>query len=195
MEERKFELMVVTPEKDYPEEVVWVNLLFAEGLDTLHLRKPGRSSAELLRYLRGVEEQYHSRIMVHYQEEVRKEAGVKGIHYRFQSLPEAKPDWLVSCGLHSWEEFKKAEERFDYAFISPFFSSISKAGYEGNPELHHIPERINTSKVVALGGINPLNINRIKNLNIKGAALLGHIWSSKNPVGAYLEVWGMGYEV
>ena len=188
--------MVVTPEKDYPEEIFWVNRLFAEGLGTLHLRKPGRSSKELLRYLGKVEEQYHSRIMVHYQEEVRKEAGVKGIHYRCKDLPETKQDWIVSCGLHSWEEYyKKAAGRFDYAFLSPFFSSISKAGYVGNPDLQHIPEGINPAKVVALGGIDPSNIRRIMKLNLKGASLLGYIWKSKNPLEAFKEVWGMRYEV
>lgn len=185
MSERKFELMVVTPEKDFSGEILWVNRLFEEGMEMLHLRKPGQSSKELLRYLGGIEDQYHSRIMVHYQEEVRNEAGVKGIHYHFRGLPEVKPAWPVSCGLHSWDEYRIAEGRFDYAFISPFFNSISKTGYEGNPELQHIPTGVNRDKLVALGGIKPSNISRIKDINLKGAAVLGYIWNNTNPVAAY----------
>lgn len=183
-----FELMVITPELDFPQETSWVNDLFAEGLGTLHLRKPGQSSQSILQYLLQIEPQYHGRIMVHYQEMLMDEIAVKGVHYHFSCLPQEKPKYSVSCGCHSWDEFQEIEKRVDYAFISPFFNSISKEGYLAEKKLRHITPEINIKKAVALGGIKPANIHSIKKLKLKGAAVLGAIWGYEDPLDAFREL-------
>ena len=185
MSNKAFELVVITPEMDFPKETRWLNKLFAEGLGTLHLRKPGRSSQELLQYLNELDEQYHDRIMVHYKEEVWKDIGIKGIHYQYSALPKEKPGYAVSCGCHSWREFMEIEKRVDYAFISPFFDSISKEGYRASKDLLEVPPELNTDKAVALGGIQPSNICQILKLKLKGAAVLGTIWESDDPIKAF----------
>ena len=140
-----FELILISPPGEYSRETQWVNQLFAKGLGTFHLRKPGWTTAHLVEYLQEVETQYHSRIMVHYQQEVLKEVGVKGIHFKYLSLPLQKPAFPLSCGVHSWQEFQEVEERVDYAFISPFFDSISKEGYKANNQLMPIPPEADKS--------------------------------------------------
>lgn len=183
-----FEVIILTPEQDFPQEIRWVNRLFGEGLTTFHVRKPGSSLSDLVRYLRGVEDQYYSRIMVHYHEEVANEIPLKGVHYRFAQLPQQKPGHKVSCGCHSWQEFQEVEKRVDYAFVSPFFNSISKKGYEANKELWEVPGEVNTKKAIALGGIRQENILQIRELKVKGAAVLGAIWETSDPVKAYKEL-------
>lgn len=183
-----FDLLVITPERDFPEETLWVNRLFAEGLGCLHLRKPEKSGAELMRYLEKIDEQYHANIMVHYREELRQEIKVKGIHYRYPELPREKPEFVVSCGCHSWQEFQEVEKRVDYAFISPFYPSISKKGYAAKNELWEIPPNVNLGKVVALGGVNQGNIQQVRELRLKGAAVLGAVWEASDPLRAFEEL-------
>ena len=126
--------------------------------------------------------------MVHYQQDVIKEVGVKGIHYKYLSLPFQKPPHQVSCGVHSWQEFLEVEERVDYAFISPFFDSISKEGYRANDQLLSLPPEADKRKAVALGGIKTDNLSKIKSLGLRGAAVLGAVWNSADPVEAFLKL-------
>ena len=79
------------------------------------------------------------------------------------------------------------EDRIDYAFLSPFFDSISKEGYKSNQQLWHIAKGVNRKKSVALGGIEAKNIAKIQSLGMKGAAVLGAVWKPSNPVEAFLK--------
>lgn len=180
--------MVITPEKDDPREVQWVNTLFSAGLKTLHLRKPGWSSKRLFQYLNGIEPQFHPSIMVHYREDVVREFKLKGIHYQCENLPLHKRDYTVSCGAHSWQEFLQISARVDYAFVSPLFNSISKRGYRANEELLTIPPEVERRKAVALGGIDPNNIHYAQGQKLKGAAVLGTVWQTNNPLEAFLKL-------
>lgn len=185
MERQAFELMVITPEKDYPAETRWLNRLFSEGLATLHLRKPDQTGEELLEYLMRIEEQYHKRIMLHGDSAVGEKLSLKGIHYPVAALPAHKPGYRVSCSTHNWQELEEVSSKIDYAFISPFFDSISKSGYRANKGLMKIPGHGDRHKAVALGGIHDGNIQEIQALGLKGAALLGAIWQTDDPLEAY----------
>lgn len=185
MDARAFELMLITPEGDYPEESSWVNRLFGEGLGTLHLRKPGWEAERLLRYLDKIDPHFHSRIMLHHDPTLLDITALKGFHYRCTDLPTQKPDWMLSCSTHSWQEFMQVSKEVDYAFISPFFDSISKEGYRANGSLKAIPEQADKRKAVALGGINAGNMEQLRRLGLKGAAVLGTIWQAADPLEAY----------
>ena len=183
-----FELMVITPEGDLSEEIEWVNKLFAAGLETLHLRKPGWNNQRLQAYLKAVAPQFHNRIMLHYREELTKTFKLKGIHYQCENLPVRRRNYRVSCGAHSWQEFLEVSAVVDYAFVSPFFNSISKQGYRANEELMEIPQEVERGKAVALGGIDSGNIHYAREQSMKGAAVLGTVWQSDNPLKAFLEL-------
>lgn len=188
MEARPFELLVITPERDYPEEARWLNRLFSEGLATLHLRKPGRTGEELLQYIMKVEAQYHNRIMLHGDPAIGQKKELKGIHYPAAALPAIKPGHHVSCSVHSWEELQEISTNVDYAFISPFFDSISKSGYKANTRLRTIPEQADRYKAMALGGIYRGNIREVQALGLGGAAVLGAIWQAENPLEAFRQL-------
>lgn len=185
MEGRKFELLVVTPEGTYPKEVVWINRLFEAGLECLHLRKPGWNHRQLLHFISQIDEEFYPRIMLHHEESLLKRGAFRGVHYRPTALPLHKPAYTVSCGTHSWQELMQLEERLDYCLLSPFFDSISKKGYAANPCLQVIPVEVNRSKVIALGGVDPSNISQLYRMGLGGAAVLGSIWQSNNPLQAF----------
>ena len=58
-------LILITPPTYFVEEDKIITALFEEGLDTLHLRKPGTAPMFAERLLTLIPEQYHKRIVVH----------------------------------------------------------------------------------------------------------------------------------
>jgi thiamine-phosphate pyrophosphorylase len=185
MTERGFKLLVISPEGSFQEEVKWIHQLFEAGLSCFHLRKPGWSFQQLLKFAKQIDSCYQSKIMVHYEEALLKEGAFRGVHYRSEALPAIKPAFTVSCGLHSWEQLAEMENWLDYAFLSPFFRSISKEGYPANPALLNIPAGQKREKVVALGGIAAGNLAEIISHGLGGAAVLGSIWQSGHPLRAF----------
>lgn len=183
-----FRLLVITPEGAYPQESRWVSSLFEKGLDTLHLRKPGWEAGQLLAYLQQLDACWLPQIMVHYQPAVRDYVPVKGVHFQQHTLPKVKPGYAVSCPVHAWQEFPALEAQVDYALLSPFFASISKKGYAANPALQAVPAQARRQKVVALGGIDSSNITAVQQLGLGGAAVLGAVWQSTDPLTAYLNI-------
>ena len=83
--------------------------------------------------------------------------------------------------------------RYDYVFISPVFDSISKQGYKaaidpaGRGQLAQWARQHTTTlpRIVALGGVNAACIPALLEHGFDGAALLGAVWESDNPVAAY----------
>lgn len=183
-----FRLLVITPEGTYRQEISWVNRLFENGLQTLHLRKPGWTREQLSLYLEALDKALHTRVMVHHEASLLKDFGLKGVHGHLAALPQDKADYMVSCPVHSWQEFMSVEKRVNYALVSPFFNSISKKGYAANEQLHELPLKAGLQKAVALGGITERNIQVLRQKGLGGAALLGAIWQGSDPLTAFLQI-------
>lgn len=183
-----FRLLVITPEGSYQQETQWVSRLFNKGLDTLHLRKPGWDIGQLLTYLHRLDACWYPQIMVHYQADIRDYLPVKGVHFQQHTLPKVKPSYAISCPVHAWQEFTALETLVDYALVSPFFNSISKKGYAAKPALQEIPAQVRRQKAVALGGIDSSNIAEVQKQGLGGAAVLGAVWQTADPLVAYLNI-------
>lgn len=188
MEGREFKLLVISPEEQFPEEVKRIHQLFEAGLCCLHLRKPGWDFKHLLRFALQIDSCFHPRIMVHYQEDLLQETTFRGVHYQAGALPVSKPPFTTSCGLHSWKEFQELEGRFDYAFVSPFYRSISKKDYPPNPALPHIPAGVKRERAIALGGISAGNLAQVYSMGLGGVAVLGSIWQSRHPLKSFCQL-------
>ena len=91
-------LILITPPTYFVEEDKIITALFEEGLDTLHLRKPGTAPMFAERLLTLIPEQYHKRIVVHGHFYLKEEYKLKGIHLngRNPNLPEGYKG-QVSC--------------------------------------------------------------------------------------------------
>ena len=77
----------------------------------------------------------------------------------------------------------------DYLFLSPLFDSISKSGYRAaftDGELRDAAARgLLGERVVALGGIRPELLPRVRELGFGGAALLGAVWRDASPAALH----------
>ena len=95
---------------------------------------------------------------------------------------------LVSRSCHTLDEIA-AHPACDYLFLSPLFDSISKSGYRAaftDGELRDAAARgLLGERVVALGGIRPELLPRVRELGFGGAALLGAVWRDASPAALH----------
>lgn len=162
-------------------EAIFIDKLFSQGLDLLHLRKPEASLEACKRLLLQIPKHWYSRIVLHEHFALAEEFGLHGIHLnrRCSQVPDSFRG-SISCSCHTIEEVKKQKASKDYVFLSPIFDSISKVGYHAafSPTLlkQAAIENVIDEKVIALGGITAKNIPLVKEWHFGGVALLGDIW-------------------
>ena len=81
-------------------------------------------------------------------------------------------------------------------FLSPIFDSISKTGYTSSFDLSAVQESLQKlatrpgyqPQVLALGGISAKTLPLARQAGFAGAAVLGAVWGSANPVRAWQEL-------
>ena len=162
-------------------EAIFIDKLFSQGLDLLHLRKPEASLEAYKRLLLQIPKHWYSRIVLHEHFALAEKFGLHGIHLnrRCSQVPDSFRG-SISCSCHTLEEVKKQKASKDYVFLSPIFDSISKVGYHAafSPTLlkQTAIENVIDEKVIALGGITANNIPLVKEWHFGGIALLGDIW-------------------
>lgn len=178
-------LILLTTPDFFLEEDKILTALFEEGLDILHLRKPGSEPVYSERLLTLLPASHHNQIVVHDHFYLKDEFNLKGIHLNSRN-PEAPANYKghLSKSFHNLEELKEEKKRFTYAFLSPIFDSISKSSYTSAFELDVLKEAaqngIIDKSVMALGGISIENLPIIKDLGFGGAVILGDLWNRFN---------------
>ena len=189
-------LIVITAETFFTAEITQIKQLIDLGLKTVHVRKPQTSYAELKSWFQQFEPHYLATMMLHQHHKLAEEFCCKGMHFtemqrnteseafRFQLEKLTKKVFQVSTSFHEINELNSNAALFDYCFLSPVFTSISKTEYEGKGfEVHNIPQQI-----IALGGITSEKIVEVHQRGFSGAAVLGAIWLSKNPVEEFIKI-------
>ena len=152
-------LILITTPTFFTEEDQILTALFEEGLEVLHLRKPGADPLYAERLLSLIPSLYHKRIVIHDHFYLAKEFGLMGIHlnHRSPEIPEGYQGH-ISCSCHSIDDVRRRKGPCDYVFLSPIFDSISKnnysSAYSRTQLLQAAKAGIIDRKVIALGGIN-----------------------------------------
>ncbi|MFV0398781.1 MAG: thiamine phosphate synthase [Bacteroidales bacterium] len=184
-------LYVITSEVELPNEHRLIDRLFELGMERLHIRKPTMDRETMCRYLSALPEKWHSRLVLHDHHELASEFEVGGIHLNRRNPIAIKPfGGSVSRSCHSLDELGSLDT--DYCFLSPLFDSLSKQGYHSaflEEELSVARDRgwIN-NRVVALGGITPESLSKVKEWGFGGVAVLGYLWESDEVEKRYLSL-------
>ncbi len=174
-------MIIITLPDFFEQEAFFINLLFDNGLELLHLRKPMASAIQVENLLNDINKKYHNRIVLHDFHNLAAKYNLYGIHLNSRN-PHKPESWKgsVSKSLHSIEELKSEKAKYNYVSLSPIFNSISKKGYTSKftAETLHELSRNNLidSKVYALGGIDNSNIKSLKNYGFGGVMILGAAW-------------------
>lgn len=185
-------ILVITPELIVPNETDRINQMFQEGLDLLHIRKPWISRNEIIEFLTQIDETFHSQLVLHTHYDLGKEYHISRFHFREIDREQGKykpfvPENIISTSVHDITTYNTLDKEWEYAFISPFFPSISKKGYGTDSTIkEEIQYRNNPDvKLIALGGINHDNIHEVFESGADGAALLGAVWESEEPLKVF----------
>ncbi len=180
------QLLVITTPAFFDGEAEILTRLFREGMARLHIRKPGCQADAFVKLISGIPVIYHRHIVLHDHFELAAQFALHGIHLNNRN-PEQPEGFAgsVSRSCHTLDELADLSS-CRYAFLSPIFTSISKAGYPQAFSPTSLVEaagdgRINP-KVIALGGINRDTIPRIAHLPFGGVAVLGALWGQPEDI-------------
>lgn len=198
-----FSLLAITPH-ELAAELAWLPQLFAANLQRLHVRKPGWSRTEMAAYVQAIAPHYRRQLVLHSHYELAQEFGLGGIHLTetarhdpgLARLLRRLSGLSVSASLHSLADLQQHRRRYDYVLLSPIFNSISKKSHASGFDLatvqavlqklaarpHYCPQ------VLALGGIEAQNVALVQQAGFAGAAVLGSIWQTPDPVAAWQEL-------
>lgn len=188
-------ILVITPEINVFNETEQINHMFQEGLDLLHIRKPHIIQKDMDAFIRKINSSFHSRLVLHNHYDLGKEYGISRFHFREQDRKEGqyKPFTeknMISTSIHHMTTYNSLEKEWEYAFISPFFPSISKKGYGKNSTVMDDMKYKNNPdvKLIALGGIDAENIRKVFDIGADGAALLGSVWENDEPLKVFMKI-------
>ena len=196
------DLIVLTPEQDVPDEAKIINDLFRCGLTRLHVRKHGYTIDRYREYINAIALVYHSHMVIHDSFDLFHELKLGGIHLSsharnddkvWDCISEIQPS-AISTSFHSWLEIEANNFSYNYVFISPVFDSISKQGYQATIDLseaNKVKQEFSQRskylpKIIGLGGVGPDQLEELSINGFDGAAMLGAIWLSKNPVNTFI---------
>jgi thiamine-phosphate pyrophosphorylase len=147
-------LIVISSPTSIPNEHEKINSLFEEGMEQFQIHKPNFSKEEIKQFVQQIPFKYHNRIALH------------------SDFPK----------FHSLKELEEHKEKYEYAFLSPIFNSISKVGYKSKFDLIELKEKIANKNIIALGGIDEDKIETCRSIGFAGVAVLGAIWNNNSSV-------------
>ncbi len=169
----------------FVEEDKIITSLFDEGLDNLHLYKPGSSPMYSERLLTLLSDEYYSKITVHDNFYLKEEYKLRGIHIDDASTPIPQGyKGHISRTCMKLEDLKEAKRNTDYVLLKYIFDSQSETGQKASfteKELHEAARRgLIDRHVYALGGMNLDNIRIAKDFGFGGVVISGDLWNRFN---------------
>lgn len=178
-------LIVMTKPTFFVEEDKILANLFEEGLENLHLYKPGASPMYSERLLTLLGEGYHSKITVHGHFYLKEEYRLKGIHIDdAHTEPPTGYKGNVSRTCHLIEELKEAKKKANYVFLHSIFDSQTNVDEKASFTMAQLEEAAKDGlidkKVYALGGMNLDTIKAVKDLGFGGIVICGDLWNRFN---------------
>lgn len=155
--------------------------LFDEGLENLHLYKPGASPMYYERLLTLLHEDYCSKITVHDHFYLKEEYRLRGIHIDDATTP--VPDgyrgrFCRTC--RNIEELKEAKKKSEYVFLRNIFDCQSEQDEKASFTQEQLKEASRRGlidrHVYALGGMNTENVKAAKDMGFGGVVICGDLW-------------------
>ena len=180
------QLIIISNPNTIADEARIINQLFEAGLTRFHLRKPDWDEKQVVDLLRQIDDAFYPHIAMHQHHHVGTNFDIKRLHYtekhRLYSEQnkltiQKEEGYALSTSIHDITELSLLIP-FNYTFFGPVFNSISKQGYQSQlPDDFQVPRNTATTKVIALGGVEHANLDKLKSMGFDGGAVLGTIWN------------------
>ena len=178
-------LAIITQAQFFVEEDKIITTLFDEGLDILHLYKPGSEPLYFERLLTLIPEEYHNKIVIHEHYYMKQEFDLGGIHLDFPTQ-EVPPGYRgkVSRSCNDISMLKELKRQSRYIFLHNIFDSLhlpqEKASFT-TVEIHEAARNgLIDKNVYALGGMNADTIRWAHDEGFGGVVFCGDIWNKFN---------------
>lgn len=173
-----FKIILFTSPGEIHDEAELLTLFLQNGLDYLHIRKPDWSKDRVGDLLAAIPAYYHPKIKLHDCYDLTEHFDV-GICLNSRNTKVPNGIKRIAKGMHSLHEATDAD-KYEYAFISPVFDSISKDGYNSHIGLIDAAESTGKTNLVALGGVRMSNLAEVWKKGFCGGAILGDVWNNGN---------------
>lgn len=169
-------LTVMTQQAFFVEEDKIITSLFDEGLDSLHVRKPGAEPMLSERLLTLLHEENYGKTIVHGHFYLKSEFGLRGIHLE---SPDAQPPSGYKGQLgrtcHAIEELKDTKRNADYVFLAHVFGP--NAAFTADELEQAARHGLIDKRVWCLGGITVDTLRTARELGFGGAVVCSDLWS------------------
>ena len=198
--EKVFQLFIITQPRFFKDEEKFILQLLELGASGIYIRKENYSAEYIWNIFKKVARKFHHKLIIpfsFYDENNFKECNFI-IHFKekertIENLSKVPIEAVLSTSIHDLNKWKELADKFKIIFYSPVFESISKPNYKPKISLKELSVQIGNRKseienLIALGGINESNILLIKEAGFNGAALLGTIWKSDEPIEAFNKI-------
>ena len=178
-------LVIMTKSAFFVEEDKILASLFEEGMDNLHLYKPGSSPMYSERLLTLLPEDTHRRITVHDHFYLKGEYSLAGIHLDdMNAEPPQGYRGHVSRSCTQIERLKELKKKSSYVFLKNIFDCIEFKDEKSNFTMQQLEDaairNLIDKHVYALGGMNLENIRMARDLGFGGVVVCGDLWNRFN---------------
>jgi thiamine-phosphate pyrophosphorylase len=175
------------------------------GADIIQLRDKTMSTAEMIttpKQIAALCKKHGVTFLVNDRVDIAMLSGADGVHLGIEDIPikEARKllgkNKIIGGTAHSLKEALKAQkEGADYIGFGHIFTTGSKHKPDkpkGTKMLAQIVKKIKTP-ILAIGGIDQSNINEVMKTGVHGAAIIGGIYKSPDPVKTTKEIRNLMY--
>ena len=178
-------LVLMTQPTFFVEEDKILTSLFEEGLDNLHLYKPGSEPIYSERLLTLLSDEYYKKITVHDNFYLKEEYKLRGIHIDDETTPAPKGyRGNISRTCTHLDQLKAAKKNADYVLLKYIFDSQTEPDQKASFTAEELKEASRRGlidrHVYALGGMNLDTIKMAKDLGFGGIVISGDLWNRFN---------------
>lgn len=174
-------LAIMTKSTFFVEEDKILSSLFDEGLDDLHLCKPGAEPIYSERLLTLLDEDCYGKIIVHGHFYLKDEYGLKGIHIGDAETPPPQGyRGHISRTCRSIDDLKDAKKKSNYVLLRDAFdnpTSNKKAAFTIEQLEDAARRGLIDKHVYAIGGIDIDTMHKAKSIGFGGVVVCSDLWN------------------
>ena len=175
-------LVIMTKSTFFVEEDKILTTLFDEGMDNLHLFKPGSTPLYAERLLSLIPEDYYRKITVHDHFYLKNEYDLAGIHLDSADT-EIPNNYKGKIGrtCTDIQMLKEMKKKSNYVFLKNVFDCIEFKEEKSTFSMQQLEmaddKGLIDKKVYALGGMSLENLHIAKRLGFGGVVICGDLWN------------------
>ncbi len=175
-------LVIMTQPTFFVEEDKILTALFDEGMDDLHICKPGASPMYSERLLSLLPDSLYRKITVHNHFYLKSEYNLAGIHIdepKQEPPKEYKGKYGRTC--YDINDLVGMKKKADYVFLRSSFNTLNVSGENSGLTLKELEDAaldgLIDKHVYAFGEINVDNIKTAKDLGFGGVVIQEDLWN------------------